>query len=268
MVRCLRCGHENRAAISLSICDKCGSDISILPDLSQPSNERDLRVKPDEFVVTEAPAAPTGPASPPPSAPSAPATSVPLAWAALTFFGRILIAVAALAAGVSAGLSLQTGTALASDEYAAGSIAILAAAAAISGLIMILVSGGRERSHRVTFGVRALGFLLTALGVWAVTTIAHVMVREEHGSIPIEPRGPQITWPGPGVARPDTLMGPGTGYLKGPMLPQSHWGPGSGSTSAPEARAAGRRSNAKADQAGPVRPFRESSRPRSGTQPR
>ena len=188
VVRCPRCGHENRAAISVSICDRCGHDISTLPNaLSQPA-ERDLRLNPDQVIVVEpigaGPAPPVTRQTVAPVRPVAPQGS--LAARVGLFIGRVILAVAALTVGLVAGVSRTAGSALEADQYIAGSVAIVAIAAAISGLVMMLVGGSPDRSQRITFGLRALGFLLTTVGTWTVTAIAHGPVGEAGTGQPVD----------------------------------------------------------------------------------
>lgn len=222
MARCPRCGHENRAAISLSICDRCGCDISTAPELQGQPLERDLRVRTEEVIVQEgvtvAPseaAVMETPTSGPPEKP--PARRNPLA-----VVGRVLLAAAAVAVGVTGGISLAAGSALEADPQLAGSIAILAAAAAVCGLVLVLVGGSRDRSTGVTVGLRIAGFLLAAMGVWAVTVLSHgALVGKPPGDIPSEQALTPVTGR-PMMGGPPMGMGPDGmqgGMMRGPGQP-------------------------------------------------
>jgi hypothetical protein len=231
VVRCPRCGHENRAAISLSICDRCGADISTATDLNARSDNRDLRLKPTEVVVEPIPAASQEPPPPAPTPVAPPRPKEPLGRRVVAFIGRALLAAAAIAGGVAGGLWLRLGTALDSDPQLAGSIAILAAASAISGLVLILIGGSPDRSQSVTWGLRSVGFLLATLGVWAVTVIAQGALSDYQPGDSVDRVTPQMMGPGP-MGGPG-MMGPGG---SGPGAPPSASAPGpAGPAPAPSA---------------------------------
>ena len=235
VVRCPRCGHENRAAISVSICDRCACDISTAPDLYSQPTERDLRLSSEEVIVQERLVA--APPEPAVAEPAAPARQPPARRNPVAVIGRVLLAAAAVTVGVMGGLSLATGSALEADPHLAGSIAILAAAASISGLVMVLVGGSPDRSHGVTLGLRAAGFLLAAMGVWAVTVISHGAIgggpsAEASPDQPAEviTTGPMVGGPGAGMGPEGGMMGgappPGMGPMGGPgMTPEGSGAP-------------------------------------------
>jgi hypothetical protein len=208
VVQCPRCGHENRAAISLSICDRCGADISTLLDLRPGPTERDLRATAAEALreeVTAAMAPELAPSKPAPEA-APPAPTTPWARRAAALIGRLLLAVAALALGVATGISLTAGSALQADQYIAGSVAILASATAISGLVMLLTGSSPKRSERITLGLRTLGFVLTLTGVWAVTTIAVTSARETPPEATAPDFAPGMMMRGPTMGSPPAAM--------------------------------------------------------------
>ncbi|MBM3475803.1 MAG: hypothetical protein FJX75_21255 [Armatimonadetes bacterium] len=220
VVRCPRCGHENRAAISVSICDRCACDISTLPDLYQQPTDRDLRLNPDEVVVQERPvAAPPEVVAPQPAPIRVPAERPRARRNPLAVIGRVLLALAAVTAGVMGGLALAIGSALQAEPHLAGSIAILAAAAAICGLVMVLIGGSPDRSTGVTVGLRAAGFLLAVMGVWAVTVISHGAIRGERPPAVSSDEPVEVITTGPMMGGPGMGMGPGTmGGAPGPGM--------------------------------------------------
>ncbi|MBM3498414.1 MAG: hypothetical protein FJX74_07050 [Armatimonadetes bacterium] len=221
VVRCPRCGHENRAAISVSICDRCAADISTAPDLNARGDERDLRINPAEVVVEEIPTALVEEATRPEPTASPPA-GAPLGPRLLALLGRLLLAAAAVGIGIAGGLSFRLGTALEADQQLAGSIAILAAASGISGLVLLLVGGSPDRSQGVTWGLRTVGFLLAVLGVWAVTVIAHVAIQGREPPDGVPQGRPETMVPGP-IAGPGMAMEPGAG---GAPMPEPMGAPG------------------------------------------
>ncbi|MGQ9731214.1 MAG: hypothetical protein ACUVX8_08045 [Candidatus Zipacnadales bacterium] len=224
IVRCPRCGRENRSALSLTLCDGCGYDISTLGDSSaQPLHSFEV----PEVTVIEPIVAATDQVEVPPVVVPQPSPSrdplTRILWALL----RLMCAAFAAAAGVYIGRSLTMGSALSSDTHLAGSVAILAAAVALSGFVLILVGPGAERVQGITLGLRALGFILVVLGIWAVTSITYGPVLQSAVSTPIGPppvaieqmklkiREPEAKGP-PAQLKPTAAEGP---PLYGPLGP-------------------------------------------------
>jgi hypothetical protein len=209
VVRCPRCGQENRGAVSVTLCSRCGCDLSLLAGPGDLDAGARRVAEPDEYAIEEF--VPQPEELPPPAAA---APERPAAPGALDVVARTILAVSAIALGLGGGLIVGAGSALAGDPQIAGSVVILAAAAGLSGLVMVLI-GGSDRSPRSSLGLRAVGFLLAAVGVWAATTLAGGPIREAlqeqaaaetpapapQGS-PMMPGGMMMPPPGSGMVMP------------------------------------------------------------------
>jgi hypothetical protein len=197
----------------VSICDRCACDISTAPDLHNQPVGRDLRVHIEEVIAQERVTAP--PPEPVAAEPPAPVVRVAEAPPArrnpLAVVGRLLLAATAVTVGVAGGLALVTGSALEADPHLAGSIAILAAAASICGLVLVLVGSSPDRSTGVTIGLRTAGFLLAAMGVWAVTVISHGAITGGARPEASVDQPPPVITTGPMMGMPGGMPGPGMG---------------------------------------------------------
>jgi hypothetical protein len=203
-VTCPQCGHENRPSIAATICDRCGEDISVLAPAQQPPEAAPARVEPPP--QPEPTPAPREPAK------AAEAVRKPaLAKRAVSLLGRLLLASLAIALGVFVSQTIRIGTALSADPQIGGSVAILAVAAGMIGLVLMLVGSGAGRSQAITVGGRLLGFVLATCGVFvAVAVLTHGVVEQEELARP--PIGMPDTMPMmPEDSMPGPLMDPETG---------------------------------------------------------
>jgi hypothetical protein len=157
MVPCPRCGHQNRATVVVTLCDRCGEDIS-----SATQAEQAPRLPPPQEDV--GPEAEPAPAGREPTAAGEPDASPGFGRRALSVLGRLALAGLATGVGVFGSQKIHIGTALSADRYIAGSVAILACAAGMIGLVLVLVGSSPHRSQSVSVGCRLLGFALASSG--------------------------------------------------------------------------------------------------------
>lgn len=226
-ITCPQCGHVNRTSIAATLCDRCGDDISsVAPAEPQPE-------------PTSAPKEP-GPKPEPAPKPSEltevekPGRRVGFARVALSFLGRLVLAGLAVTLGVLGSQRIRIGTALASDPHIAGSVAILACAAGMIGVVLLLAGSGSRRSETIDLRSRVLGFVLAFCG--AFIGVALVVQGGEEQSLP-----PPIDMPDDTLMLPDDYIGEppaglNTGEPTGPLPgPQGPGGEGSGDFFMPEA---------------------------------
>ena len=223
IVVCPGCGHQNRSAIVATICDQCGDDISTV--MSGSGVAEAFELEPEE-TVSEPTEARASDASDDAKLAPEPRGSIML------FALRFLAAGGVVATSVYVSLRVPLGSALAGDAMLAGSVAILGGAAAVSGLIMIVI-GAERKSSGMTLGMRLLGIMLAFIGTWCVATISTqggldrrsapsgAGIRQSYDDQLGIPGGPG--WPGSGMSGPG---GPGPGG-PGPGGP-GPGGPGSG----------------------------------------
>ncbi len=217
VIVCPACSHENRPSVRASTCDRCGADISLLA--GPPSPPPAASPPP---VEAPAPAAPTAPAPRPTTTEPRPR------GVSADLLGRFVLAILALAAGLYAGLVLRCGSALSVESDGAESVAMLAAAVAISGLVLLL-SGSGSGAQRIATGLRLLGLTLALLG----TTVVVALLQKRAEETPPSTSSP------PTIMLPRYLMPMGRSmYPKGAM----QTGPGKGK--APKGQRQGRRRTA------------------------
>lgn len=225
MVPCPRCGHENRATVVVTLCDRCGEDIS------------------SAALAEQTPPLAPVPADAPPKAEPAPAHREPtdagepdaapgFARRALSLLGRLALAGAAAAAGVFGSQRIHIGTALSADRYIAGSVAILACAAGMIGLVLVLVGSSPGRSQSVSLGCRLLGFVLACCGI--LVAVALVLQGGQEELPPPMPDAMLDAMPPDGVMG-EPFPGPETAEPREPLPgPQGPGGEGSGGAFMPE----------------------------------
>ncbi|HJN18060.1 MAG TPA: hypothetical protein QGH10_21350, partial [Armatimonadota bacterium] len=160
IVVCPQCGHQNRSAIVATICDSCGDDISTVAAANEVADR--FEAEPDDPVLTPA-TAPVEDVAPEPEPEDDPAPPEKIAWIAV----RLVLSAAVIYGSITLSLKVPLGSALAGDPLLAGSVAILGGAAAVSGLVLLLVGTG-HKSGGVTLSLRGLGVLLAFIGIWAV----------------------------------------------------------------------------------------------------
>jgi hypothetical protein len=210
LIQCPRCGHENRPSVTATTCDRCGEDISLavapipdgpfafetLPRLGTPSAEAPTAAEPEPPTSAEP--------GPPAEAAEEPAERPGLA----TLLPRAVLAVLAIGLGVYASATVRLGNALTIDPYAAGSVAVLGAATAVAGLVLLLSASGGRRTQRLPAGVRLLGFLLAVVG----TLVALALVSQP------EPESPATRPPPAATVLPTFPLAPGP-VRPGPIAP-------------------------------------------------
>ncbi len=171
LVTCPQCGHENRVSVVVTICDRCGEDISAVSPAEEarlPQPNRDVG-RPAEASPAIAPAADQASAREIVEAPR----GIPV-----SLVGRVFLAALAVAIGLIGSQSVRMGSAMASDPQIAGSIAILAVAAAVIGLVVLLVGSSSRQSEGLGPAVRAIGFLLACFGTLAAVALVTEGTRE------------------------------------------------------------------------------------------
>ncbi len=164
-----------------------------------------------------------------------PRRAVGSARTAFSFLGRLALAGVAAAVGGFGSQKIRIGTALAADRYIAGSVAILACAAGMIGLVLLLVGSSPRRSQSISLGSRLLGFVLASCGIFVAVALVlqggeeefpPAMPDEAFDAMPMPPDpylGEPFTDPETGEpVRPfPGPPGPGGEGFEGPVMPEA-----------------------------------------------